>query len=113
MLTAPGLTKVYPGPVTALDGIDLDVPPGMCGLLRPHGACKSTFMEILAGLLEPTSGTAPWTTSTGDGKTKNPRARAGGTDPGAHRWQRCHRPQGRTSVIFCVCVRPPASSCDQ
>ena len=58
MLSARGLTKVYPGPVTALNGIDLDVPAGMFGLLGPNGAGKSTFMKILAGLLEPTSGTA-------------------------------------------------------
>jgi ABC-type multidrug transport system ATPase subunit len=57
VLSTRGLTKIYPGPVTALNGIDLDVPPGMFGLLGPNGAGKSTFMKILAGLLEPTSGT--------------------------------------------------------
>jgi len=57
MLCTRGLVKVYPGPVTALHGIDLDVAPGMFGLLGPNGAGKSTFMKILAGLLEPTSGT--------------------------------------------------------
>lgn len=57
MLSIRGLVKVYPGPVTALNGIDLDVAPGMFGLLGPNGAGKSTFMKILAGLLEPTSGT--------------------------------------------------------
>ena len=56
MLVARSLVKVYPGPVTALNGIDLEVPPGMFGLLGPNGAGKSTFMKILAGLLEPTSG---------------------------------------------------------
>jgi ABC-type multidrug transport system ATPase subunit len=56
VLTVRGLTKVYPGPVTALNGIDLEVHPGMFGLLGPNGAGKSTFMKILAGLLEPTSG---------------------------------------------------------
>ena len=56
MLSTRGLTKIYPGPVTALNGVDLDVPPGMFGLLGPNGAGKSTFMKILAGLLEPTSG---------------------------------------------------------
>jgi len=56
MLSTRGLIKVYPGPVTALNGIDLDVAPGMFGLLGPNGAGKSTFMKILAGLLEPTSG---------------------------------------------------------
>jgi ABC-type multidrug transport system ATPase subunit len=56
MLEVRGLVKVYPGPVTALNGIDLDVAPGMFGLLGPNGAGKTTFMKILAGLLEPTSG---------------------------------------------------------
>jgi ABC-type multidrug transport system ATPase subunit len=56
MLSTRGLVKVYPGPVTALNGVDLDVSPGMFGLLGPNGAGKSTFMKILAGLLEPTSG---------------------------------------------------------
>ena len=57
MLETRGLVKIYPGPVTALNGIDLDVQPGMFGLLGPNGAGKTTFMKILAGLLEPTSGT--------------------------------------------------------
>lgn len=57
MLTVRNLVKVYPGPVAALQGIDLDIPQGMFGLLGPNGAGKTTFMRILAGLLEPTSGT--------------------------------------------------------
>ncbi|MEM7354718.1 MAG: ABC transporter ATP-binding protein [Acidobacteriota bacterium] len=56
MLQVRKLVKIYPGGVTALQGIDLDVPPGMYGLLGHNGAGKSTFMKILAGLLEPTSG---------------------------------------------------------
>jgi len=56
MLTIRDLVKVYPGPVTALQGVSFDVPPGMFGLLGPNGAGKSTLMKILAGLLEPTSG---------------------------------------------------------
>jgi len=56
MLQIRSLVKIYPGPVTALQGVDLDVPVGMFGLLGPNGAGKSTFMRILAGLLEPTSG---------------------------------------------------------
>src|SRR5215213_7792902 len=56
MLTIRDLVKVYPGPVAALQGVTLDVPPGMFGLLGPNGAGKSTLMKILAGLLEPTSG---------------------------------------------------------
>jgi ABC-type multidrug transport system ATPase subunit len=57
MLKIRDLVKVYPGPVTALQGISLDVPAGMFGLLGPNGAGKTTLMRILAGLLEPTSGT--------------------------------------------------------
>ncbi len=56
MLRIQGLVKVYPGPVAALAGLDLDVPVGMFGLLGPNGAGKTTLMKILAGLLEPTSG---------------------------------------------------------
>lgn len=56
MLEIRRLVKIYPGGVTALAGIDLDVPRGMFGLLGPNGAGKSTLMKILAGLLEPTSG---------------------------------------------------------
>ncbi len=58
MLVVKDLVKVYPGPVTALGGIDLAVPGGMFGLLGPNGAGKTTLMRILAGLLEPTSGEA-------------------------------------------------------
>jgi ABC-type multidrug transport system ATPase subunit len=58
MLVVRDLVKIYPGPVTALAGVDLDVPNGMFGLLGPNGAGKTTLMRILAGLLEPTSGTA-------------------------------------------------------
>jgi len=56
MLVIRSLVKVYPGPVTALQGVDLDLGVGMFGLLGPNGAGKSTLMRILAGLLEPTSG---------------------------------------------------------
>jgi len=56
MLVIRDLVKVYPGPVAALQGIDLEVPRGMFGLLGPNGAGKTTLMRIVAGLLEPTSG---------------------------------------------------------
>jgi ABC-2 type transport system ATP-binding protein len=56
MLCIRKLVKVYAGPVTALQGIDLDLPAGMFGLLGPNGAGKTTLMRILAGLLEPTAG---------------------------------------------------------
>jgi lipooligosaccharide transport system ATP-binding protein len=38
------------GPITAVDGLDLEVPAGMClGLLGPNGAGKSTTMRLLTG----------------------------------------------------------------
>ncbi|MDE2783087.1 MAG: ABC transporter ATP-binding protein [Gemmatimonadota bacterium] len=57
MLEIRDLVKVYPGPVAALQGVSLDVSKGMFGLLGPNGAGKTTLMRIVAGLLEPTSGT--------------------------------------------------------
>jgi heme exporter protein A len=54
---ARGLSKHY-GPVTALDGLDLEVPAGQFVLLLgPNGAGKSTLLRLLAMLLRPTSGT--------------------------------------------------------
>src|SRR3954451_8191117 len=42
-----GFVKRF-GPITAVDGLDLDVPFGMCvGLLGPNGAGKSTTMKAL------------------------------------------------------------------
>src|SRR5687768_10605645 len=48
----------YPGPVHALQGIDLDFPAGqLTSLLGPSGCGKTTLLKIIAGLLEPASGT--------------------------------------------------------
>src|SRR5438067_3727683 len=42
-----GVVKRY-GPITAVNGLDLDVPVGTCvGLLGPNGAGKSTTMRML------------------------------------------------------------------
>jgi len=51
------LNKVYRGGVHALTDLDLVIPNGMFGLLGPNGAGKTTLMRILAGILNPTSGT--------------------------------------------------------
>ena len=41
----------------ALDGIDLDVMPGITGLLGPNGAGKSSLIKAILGLVKITSGT--------------------------------------------------------
>lgn len=51
------LRKSY-GPVQALDGLDVSVPPGAVGLLGPNGAGKTTLLKLLLGLLEPDTGAA-------------------------------------------------------
>jgi ABC-2 type transport system ATP-binding protein len=58
-----GLRKVYAGvdgpPREALKSVGLSVPPGsVFGLLGPNGAGKSTLINILAGLVVKTSGSA-------------------------------------------------------
>ena len=54
-----GLEKVYAGGKRALDGISLEIPRGsMFGLLGPNGAGKSTLINLLAGLVVKTGGTA-------------------------------------------------------
>jgi ABC-2 type transport system ATP-binding protein len=53
-----GLTKQY-GALTALDRLNLQLEPGdVFGFIGPNGAGKSTTMKILAGLLQPTGGSA-------------------------------------------------------
>jgi ABC-2 type transport system ATP-binding protein len=53
------LQKTYAGGKTALHGVSFDVPRGQIfGLLGPNGAGKSTLINILAGLVNKTGGTA-------------------------------------------------------
>src|SRR3982750_4298343 len=63
-----GLRKVYDarrswlaggkgGAVVAVDGVDLRIDRGQCfGLLGPNGGGKTTTVEILEGILEPSAG---------------------------------------------------------
>jgi ABC-2 type transport system ATP-binding protein len=51
------LRKTYDAKVEAVRGLNLEIQAGECfGLLGPNGAGKTTTIEILEGLLQPTSG---------------------------------------------------------
>ncbi|MFZ1342577.1 ABC transporter ATP-binding protein [Thiothrix eikelboomii] len=50
------LHKHYPK-IKAVDGIDFSVPTGICfGLLGPNGAGKTTTIEMMEGIIRPSSG---------------------------------------------------------
>jgi NitT/TauT family transport system ATP-binding protein len=52
-----GVRRVFDASVVALDGIDLDVPPGQfLAILGPSGCGKSTLLRLIAGLDEPQAG---------------------------------------------------------
>ncbi|MCG7902678.1 ABC transporter ATP-binding protein [Candidatus Thiodiazotropha endoloripes] len=56
MIEAQNLCKHYPG-VKAVNGVSFRIPRGVCfGLLGPNGAGKTTTVEMLEGIITPTSG---------------------------------------------------------
>ena len=55
VVTTKGLSKDYKG-LTALNGVELEIPSGPIGLLGPNGAGKSTLIKCLLGLVKPTAG---------------------------------------------------------
>jgi ABC-2 type transport system ATP-binding protein len=58
-LSISGLVKLYPGPkpVTALDGVDLEVSAGeIFGLLGPNGAGKTTTVGVCTTRVRPSAG---------------------------------------------------------
>jgi len=58
LIATSSLTKRYGGAVTALDGLTVEIEPGIVGLVGSNGAGKSTFLKILLGLISATSGSA-------------------------------------------------------
>ncbi len=56
ILETIAVTKHY-GAVTAVKDLTLEVPQGIClGLLGPNGAGKTTLVEIIEGIIPPSSG---------------------------------------------------------
>lgn len=55
LLRTRGLTKRYPE-VTAVDGLDVEVPQGKVGLVGANGAGKTTLFRMMLGLSHPTEG---------------------------------------------------------
>ena len=57
-IVATKLSKRYKE-VLAVDGVDIDLPAGVVGgFVGPNGAGKTTTIQLLLGLIKPTSGTA-------------------------------------------------------
>ena len=58
MISTIDLTKAF-GQIIAVDKITLQIEPGeLFGFLGPNGAGKTTTINMLTGLIRPTSGTA-------------------------------------------------------
>jgi D-xylose transport system ATP-binding protein len=60
LLELRGIGKNF-GPVQALSGIDLDIPPGqVTALVGDNGAGKSTLIKTISGIWEPSAGHMAW-----------------------------------------------------
>jgi len=60
LLQLHGIGKNF-GPVQALSGIDLDIPPGqVTALVGDNGAGKSTLIKTISGIWEPSAGGIMW-----------------------------------------------------
>src|ERR1700754_3388577 len=72
-----GVVKSF-GQIRAVDGLDLDVPEGIClGLLGPNGAGKSTTMRLLTGQAIADAGTLRVLGHELPGEAKSARAEMG------------------------------------
>jgi len=65
VIAARTLSKWY-GEVIGLNGLELDIHPGITGMVGPNGSGKSTFFKLVTGLIKPSVGTiqvlgeTPW-----------------------------------------------------
>src|SRR5262245_66530727 len=76
-LSLQGVVKRY-GEITAVDGLDLDVEPGICmGLLGPNGAGKSTTMRMLTAQTRADEGSIHVLGKPSPAEIKHARARMG------------------------------------
>jgi len=55
LLAVEDLRKSFGG-ISALDGVTVDVGPGITGLIGPNGAGKTTLFDCITGFLEPDAG---------------------------------------------------------
>ena len=61
LLEMAGISKVFNGTITALDGMNLTLNEGdFLSLLGPSGCGKSTALRLIAGLMRPTTGRIHW-----------------------------------------------------
>ncbi|WP_378952880.1 ATP-binding cassette domain-containing protein [Pelosinus sp. sgz500959] len=56
LLQITNLMKTYKGNIAALHDINCSLKKGIVGVIGPNSAGKTTFLKIIAGLEEPTSG---------------------------------------------------------
>ena len=55
VIVATDLVRWY-GQVAGLNGLSVEIGPGITGLVGPNGAGKSTFLKLIAGEIRPSSG---------------------------------------------------------
>lgn len=55
MITVRRLTVRF-GDQVVLDGLDLDLPPGVTAVMGPNGSGKTTLARVLLGLIDPDDG---------------------------------------------------------
>ena len=60
MLQISSIGKRYKGDVWGVKELDLEIGPGVLGLVGPNGAGKSTLMRILATVTKATTGEVKW-----------------------------------------------------